>query len=122
MRILLVEDHDDSRFTAAWLLQHYGHDVDVAASGNEAIACLEQHVPDVVLTDIAMPGMSGTEFALYVHSRWPHIKLIAVTGVHNPNLMKEAAFCAVVVKPFDWPSLQATIAKVVCQQSGTPTD
>lgn len=122
MRILLVEDDDDGRFLGMLALESYGYEVDIAANATDAIASIEQQLPDLLLTDISMPGLSGAELAWYVQARSPHTKIIAVTGVYDSSsFTKESGFSAVVAKPVDWPSLQTTIAKVV-GQSGTPTD
>lgn len=117
MRILLVEDDDDCRFLSMLSLESYGYQVDVAANANDAIMSLEQRLPDLLLTDIAMPGMSGIELGQYVRQRWPHLKVIAVTGNHDARGLAEGGFSAVVPKPIDWSLLHKTIDHILRQQT-----
>jgi DNA-binding NtrC family response regulator len=60
-RVLVVDDEATARATLAELLVEQGYAVETAADGNKALGKLEAFVPDVVLTDLDMPGMSGME-------------------------------------------------------------
>jgi CheY-like chemotaxis protein len=82
LRILLVEDEADTAATTAYLLQHFGHEVEVAADGLAALAKARANWPDVVLLDIVLPGMDGYELARQLQAeggRKPPL-IIAVTG------------------------------------------
>lgn len=57
--ILVVDDHADTRFLMIKLLQLEGYDATAVASGSEALAFLDQHVPLLVLLDYHMPDMNG---------------------------------------------------------------
>src|SRR5207237_1147011 len=59
LRILLVEDHHDTRRTLARLLQHFGHDISVADCTQSALEILRSKTLDVVLSDIGLPDGSG---------------------------------------------------------------
>lgn len=61
MEVLLVDDHPDVRTTLAEFLEQLGHRAVHAGSGNEALAQIRQSRPDLVLSDLRMPGMSGLE-------------------------------------------------------------
>ncbi len=60
-RILVVDDDDSGRELAATILEGAGHSAAVAKDGREAWAAIQADPPDLVLTDLVMPGMSGTE-------------------------------------------------------------
>jgi CheY-like chemotaxis protein len=59
MRILVVDDEPDVRMTTQTLLELYGHVVETAANGAEAIRLAAQQLPDAVLLDLSMPVMDG---------------------------------------------------------------
>ena len=61
--ILLAEDHDDNRSALLLVLEHGGYRALGARNGREAVDLALEHVPDLVLMDIQMPGMDGLECA-----------------------------------------------------------
>src|SRR5687768_7482787 len=62
-RILIVDDEPQNRQLLEVMLAAEGFVPSTAASGEEALAVIEQHPPDLILLDIMMPGMGGYEFA-----------------------------------------------------------
>jgi CheY-like chemotaxis protein len=61
LQVLVVDDCPDTTGSLAFLLNLWGHQAQVANSGPEALRLAAAHPPDVVLLDIAMPGMNGWE-------------------------------------------------------------
>ena len=80
-RILAVDDQQYFRVFLEDLLREEGYEVTTAASGAEALARLETERFDVVLTDLVMPGMDGSELVQRVKERWPEQDVIVVTSV-----------------------------------------
>jgi CheY-like chemotaxis protein len=82
LRVLVVEDNADCAQSWAVLLKTQGYDAETAPDAPSALAAVESHPPDVVLLDIAMPGMHGWELAkrLRAMSLDKRPLLIAVTG------------------------------------------
>lgn len=83
MRVLVVEDNNDSAQSLAVVLRLYGYDVEVAADGPSGLAAAQENPPDVVFLDIGLPGgMDGWEVARQLRRiafvRRPSV--IAVTG------------------------------------------
>jgi len=107
-RILVVDDNDDTRDALRELLRSWGHDVDVAADGCEAISlCLEQR-PDVVLLDIRLPDLDGHDVARRMRSSpgGDARCIIALTGSDDADA---SAFDAYILKPAEPDVLRATI-------------
>jgi CheY-like chemotaxis protein len=70
------------REVMALLLSDEGYDVSTAADGFEALAQLRSSVPDLIISDLHMPGMSGLEFLSVVRRRFPAVPVIAISGAH----------------------------------------
>jgi CheY-like chemotaxis protein len=67
-RILVVEDHADSREALMVYLSRAGHSIDSAANGREAMAHIIDRAPDVVVLDLSMPEMNGADVLAAVRS------------------------------------------------------
>jgi DNA-binding NarL/FixJ family response regulator len=81
IRVLLVDDHSILREGLRALLSYYP-DIEVvgeAEDGEQAVACVQSLSPDVVLMDIAMPGMSGLEATRRIHQEYPHVNVLILT-------------------------------------------
>lgn len=91
-RVLVVDDHAMVRRGLAAFLRAKPDLLLVgeAAGGGEAITLCERLQPDVVLMDLMMPGMSGTEATGVIRSRWPHIQVIALTSFGDREIVREA--------------------------------
>jgi len=101
-RILVVENEPMVAWAYGETLTVAGFDVAVAGNGHDALTCLGQNPPALVITDLAMPGMDGVALATAMRAEpcWAHIPLILITG--SPGALSPAGralFCAVVVKP-----------------------
>jgi signal transduction histidine kinase/CheY-like chemotaxis protein len=81
LRVLIVDDEPEVRSALADMLGIAGHTAFQAAGGREALVWLEAGQPvDLVLTDMGMPGMMGSEVARAIRGRWPHLKIGLMTG------------------------------------------
>jgi PAS domain S-box-containing protein len=104
-RILVVDDNADAAESLADLLRLQGHLAEVARDGPAALAALAATVPDVILCDIGLPGMSGYEVARTVRAGLHGaVRLVALTGYAQPEDVrraKDAGFDAHLAKPPD---------------------
>ena len=122
-RVVVVDDLKPSADTLALLLQELHQDVRVAYDARAALALIEEFKPDVVFSDIAMPGMDGYTLAKRLHSRRespPY--LIALTGYgqrHDQQRALDAGFQRHLVKPTDIAALRAVL--VALAEPGSKT-
>lgn len=114
LRILLVEDHRDTRQTLARLLQHFGHDIFVAENTRTALEILASRTFDVVLSDIGLPDGSGYD-VISEAKRRQRVTGIALTGFGTKQDIKKskrAGFDFHLTKPVDFQELRSVLAEV----------
>lgn len=113
-KILLVEDHDDSRRMMQLLLQREGHFVRSVSTAGEALAQLRIEPFDLILSDIGLPDMSGHLLMKQVRNKY-HIPGIAMSGYtqyESGTASRDAGFFAHVTKPVDVMELMTIIRTV----------
>ncbi|HEX7624372.1 MAG TPA: response regulator, partial [Anaeromyxobacteraceae bacterium] len=103
--VLVVDDNHDAAESLADIVKMMGHDVEIAYDGPSAIEKARAFLPDIVLCDIGLPGMSGYEVAKALRAEGMNgMLLIAVSGYAQPEDVKqavEAGFDSHVAKPCD---------------------
>lgn len=103
--ILVADDSPDNLLLTETILTASGYQVSTAADGYDAIAKVEQLVPDLLLLDVMMPGLNGYEVTSYVrqHPRLPFIPILFVTASSGLDFYPEAkdSADALIRKPFD---------------------
>jgi len=117
IRILIVEDHADSRELLRQIVASFGATVWVAADGSEALAIASAWTPDLILADLRMPGMDG--FALLSRlrdaPRLCGIRVVAVSALATGADIKRtwlAGFDGHVAKPIDYDLVALVIERV----------
>lgn len=97
-RILVVDDEEGLREALAEKLRHSGHTVETAASAEEALSGLTRFGPDLIVTDLRMPGLSGLELLEKVRESLPDVAVVVMTG----NEDMESAVAAMKAGAFDY--------------------
>jgi signal transduction histidine kinase/CheY-like chemotaxis protein len=99
--ILLVDDDQAVREITASMLRALGYVVMEVGSGGAALDFLdgETHI-DLALIDFAMPGMNGVEVARQVHSRFPTLPVLFITGYIDQGVLAEIGEARIIKKPF----------------------
>lgn len=114
LRIALVEDDADMRASTAQILSLAGYAVDSFALATHALATIEADYPGVVVSDVRMPHMSGTELLAILQARDATLPVLLLTG-HGDVAMAVAALQAgawdFLTKPFDPDALLAAVAR-----------
>ena len=115
IHVLVVEDHDDSREIWESVLRYWGALVMGANSARQAFQSYTTLRPDIVVTDLAMPGEDGIWLAEQLRARGERMPIIAVTG-YAPIFAERlpgATFTRVMQKPVDpWHLVEAVAALV----------
>jgi PAS domain S-box-containing protein len=118
LKILVVDDEPSVRETLAEMLVAVDHRVELADSGQQAIEKLRHDNFDLVFTDLAMPEMDGWETARAIRQRWPHIRIVMVTGygpTTTPPAGEEDLIDGIIGKPFDFSQVGGMLATLAAQ-------
>ena len=106
LNVLLVEDNEQNRYLATFLLERRGHEVVYAENGPVGIERASRRIPDIVLLDIQLPDMDGYAVAraLRANPALRHVPIVAVTSYAMPGDREKAlaAGCTgYIEKPID---------------------
>ena len=113
-RVLVVEDHADTRKVVAMLLARQGYEVRTAGSVAEAMEASAREWPEVVLADLVLPDGDGVELVKKLRARG-RVRCVALTGLGMPADVKrsrEAGFDAHLTKPVSFERLDAALREV----------
>ncbi|MBV9891016.1 MAG: response regulator [Rhizobacter sp.] len=121
-RILVVDDNEDAAHSLALILRLEGNEVAVARDGQEALALLDEFVPEAAVLDIGLPRMSGYELAaaLRADPRTHAAVLIALTGYgRGPDRQRalDAGFDEHLVKPVELDALLTTLNRLLADSA-----
>ncbi len=111
-KILIVDDDPQISGLMTMILESYGYEIAVAASGNEALKKLDQIMPHLVLLDVNMPGLSGLETLEIVRKREEYTSVVLVSGNSDTqDVIKglEAGADDYICKPFNLHELVARV-------------
>jgi CheY-like chemotaxis protein len=120
LTIVVVEDHDDARTYLSLFLGRLGANVVVARNGFEGLEAIKISPPDLVISDITMPGMDGFQLLRGIRALGPDagggVPVIAMTALVTPAdraRILNAGFQAYLLKPFSPDKLMQTILTVL---------
>lgn len=113
-KLLIVDDSRVSRMIirAHMLAQHPGWTITEAASGTDAIALVEQDVPDYCTMDINMPGISGTDAAEAILAKYPAVRMVLFSAniQESSHIRANALGIIFVAKPVTEKSIAQALA------------
>ncbi len=119
VRVLIVDDDDDARAFARWVLAEAGADVREVASAIEALHALKEMHPDVMLSDVRMPGEDGYSLIRRMRATGITTPAIALTAYCYPierSMALEAGFDLHVGKPCPSDVLVTMIRKLAASR------
>jgi len=124
IRLLVAEDDPAVLQTISSILRSSGYDITTATDGFEALLHFQDRVPDLLLSDLNMPAMSGFELLSVIRRRFPQVVAVATTGAYSsgsvpPGVIADAFYAKGRKMPANcWRSSQRLSSK---GQSGTTT-
>lgn len=86
-RVLLADDSESFLRAAQQLLRDY--DVDTARDGEEALAKIRARPPDVLLVDLVLPKISGTDLIPQVKAGYPKVAIVALTAIDDDETVRD---------------------------------
>ena len=115
LRLLLVEDHQDSADLLAEILSSHGYSVAVATCAKDALSLAERQDFDVLLSDLGLPDATGYELMTKIRELHASMKGIAITGSGGADALargRQAGFSAHLTKPVTVRRLEEAIANL----------
>lgn len=119
-KVLIVDDQEDARWVLSNLIRLAGFAPIEAASGEDALALIQQEAPEVVLLDVGLPDMSGFEVLTCIKAHDKTISVIVVTAhgkTHDAVRAIRAGAYDYVVKPFNNEDIVLTVRRVIEEKS-----
>jgi CheY-like chemotaxis protein len=116
--LLVIDDHRPNLVLAQAMLESAGYRVVTAESAEQALGLLADFVPDLVLVDVALPGMSGLDLTrrLRADARVGHVPVVALTAcamAGDEARVREAGCIGYVTKPIDFHRLLQVVSETL---------
>jgi len=114
--VLVVEDEDVVRGLVRTVLEGVGFKVLVARDGEEAFALAAKHHVDVLLSDLALPKLSGQEVVERLRASYPELKVVYMSGYSESGIFSEGVLppgTAFLEKPFTFSELTEAVRKLL---------
>ena len=110
LKIVVADDERDTREYLQEYLTHLGHDVMAAEDGRRLVEICRALLPDLLVTDFAMPGMDGLTAAAKINREWP-VPVILMTGRHDAEqaALTAAHVVRLLAKPVKDADLRAAV-------------
>jgi DNA-binding response OmpR family regulator len=116
-KVLVVDDEEDIRISVSQILEIHGYEVIRAENGTECLRQLEHVLPDLVILDIMMPGMSGWDVAARMkeHEKWNMVPIVFLTAKGDDMSMGLGGLASeeYIIKPFDVIKLMACVDRIL---------
>lgn len=113
LRVLYVEDNPDLREAIGLLLEADGREIVTCADGEQALALSDARRFDVVITDVSLPGISGTELARALVARDPQQWVVLCSGyVFGDEVAALGSHVRSLAKPFELEDLESLMDEI----------
>lgn len=121
-KILVVDDDDDVRMVAEAMIEEIGYQVAAVESGDAAIKCLKEESFALIITDVAMPGMTGVDLAREVRKTHPDLAIIFASGYADVQTFGEELSDEMLLKkPYRLTEVAARINEVLTGETPPQT-
>ncbi len=117
-KIMIVDDEPDILKVTVYRLKKAGFDVVISEDGNKALDLVRKEIPDLVLLDLNLPGITGDIICKYMKDdehlkHIPVLFLTASVGTTNEQILKDSKAQGLITKPFDNEDLLMQINKLL---------
>ena len=118
-RVLVIDDDEITRTLVRSMLTGEGHELEEAHDGVEGLRLFGKNPPDVVLTDIDMPGLDGHDVIEAIRMQHPDVPIIAISGggpVGREELLLKASVLGadqIIMKPFEFQQLVGAVERAL---------
>lgn len=115
-KLLVVDDEHKIREMIAMALEQQDREIVLAESGEQALTLIKQQPPHLIIADVKMNGMSGTELLEQVKVSWPQTAVLLLTGYDDDALEQQAkslGAAGIIHKPLTIPEVRQTINAVL---------
>jgi DNA-binding NtrC family response regulator len=117
-KILIIDDEHMVCETLQDILQEDGYQVRIALNALSGLAEIERETPDLIISDLKLPDLSGLELLKRVKHKRPNLEIIIMTGLGEAETYleaKEEGAFDYIIKPINIPILRLMISKVLYQ-------
>lgn len=117
-RVLIVDDEPDLAEICASLLSRLGNDCVTAYTGSQAIGLIDREHPDLVVTDLNLPGRDGLDVVRHARQTSPPTPVILITAYHNSDTKKaaqDAGATGYLPKPFSTSELADAVKEALAK-------
>ena len=114
--VLIVDDHEDLRYSLAKVVQKQGYSVTTAASGKHAIEILQSTVIDLVFLDIGLPDVNGIQLIPTIQETNNEVEIVILTGLNDAKTAVDALRAGAldyIVKPFDLLEFKSILNRIL---------
>ena len=118
-RVLVIDDDEEHRTLVRQILAKMGHETEEAPNGAQGLRLFGKRRPDLVLTDINMPGLDGNDVISALRVMHANVPVIAISGggaIEKDELLAKAASLGaveVIVKPFEFRQLAGAVTRAL---------
>ena len=115
-RILLVDDDRQVLRFMKHTLEGSGYEVTATTSGTEALAVIQDRLPDLLILDLNMPEPDGFDILRVERSQHPYLRILVISGYLTGTLLEAARFVgaiATIQKPFDPETLVTKVKELI---------
>ncbi|MBI3999734.1 MAG: response regulator [Candidatus Omnitrophica bacterium] len=122
MKLLIVDDEIEICDFLKSFFEERNYEVKTASSGRAALTAVEQFKPSIVLLDIKMPGMDGTQVLETIKKKFPRIKVIMVTALETRDKIEECLRLGAdnyITKPLSLEYLENDVREKIESLSGS---
>lgn len=116
IKILVVDNEEDQRRLMSAILTEFGYSVKTVSSAEAALKGMNSENYQLIITDLIMPGMDGTELCERIKSIRPDVKVYAISGhieLYDDNKLERLGFDGIIQKPVSMNTLKETIESAV---------